>query len=419
VLAVQVSENRRVTAEEASALVEAAEAENTGVPDQELGQFLQEISHTVAATVQAQETPWRRTLRELAEEAEGGGFRADELRRLIDARSPPQNLDEVVSDFRYRIKRLKEIGEELEAAGNPWPEAAFSVLRDPDRLGEGEALLASARERARPFPEIPPGPSLDDLKQELPKLVIRAADQLVNTQRAEYNPLYVWSPDGTAAGILLRAAGRTSKAQEDKKRVALVSVAAFADEFIQALSSGVAGAWRERWWSADILLVEGIQALSETERAQEEIFHLMEALRRRKARIMLSGDRLPADLTALDDRLKGRIEGGLVVEVPVAAGDLSAELEETLPERQAPSDAPEAVEEDVTDKDREWIKSFQPVGGWGAKATGGVLDEGSVLAVPGAPREDGPGTDEPWLPSSEQVVMDWPRLEDRVAEELR
>ena len=206
--------------------------------------------------------------------------------------------------------------------GNPWPEAAHGVLRDPERVSEAEALLASAEERAKPFPEIPPGPSLEELGGDLPKLVVRAADQLISTDRTEYNPLYVWSADGVAARALLHAAGRSRLVADENSKVALVSVVSFAEDFIRSLSMGVAGAWRERWWVADLLLVDGAETLRGTERAQEELFHLMEALKRRRARIMISGDRPPSQISALDDRLRAQLEGGLVVEVEVGQADL-------------------------------------------------------------------------------------------------
>jgi len=424
ILTVQEAEARQVTAAEATAIVEAGEVENSGIPDRELGEFLNEISHTVAAKVQAQESPWRKTLREHAEEAERGGFKADRLRRLIDSHDPPADLDGVLAEFQERLDRLREIGRELDAAGNPWPEAAFSVLRDPERLDEGEALLASAQERARPFPEFPPGPSLEDLRGEVPKLVIRAASQLVSTDRPEYNPLYLWSPGGLAADVLLRAAGRTRTKEEEKARVALISVSAFADEFIHALSSGVAGAWRERWWSADLLLVEGLQHLSETERAQEEVFHLMEALRRRKARIMLSADRLPGEISGLDDRLRGRIESGLVVEVPVVPDDLSPALRDSICDTAEVSASPEvgeASEENVADKDREWIKSFQTgVPSWGRRGSRGPggRDREGLMAIPDGDRGEASTSSEPWVPSPEKVVWNWPRMEERMAEDL-
>jgi chromosomal replication initiation ATPase DnaA len=419
VLEVQGLEDRPLSPEEAVEIIERMADDDGEGADSELGQFLDELSDTVAAKVQAQEAPWRRKLRELAEGIEAEGFKAFGVRRLIDEAGRPRDLDAYLDRFQKTVLRLKEIREELDAAGNPWPEAAHGVLRDPERLDEAEALLSSAKERARPFPEIPYGPDLEDLGGELPQLVLRAADQLATTDRPEYNPLYVWSPGGSAARLLLQAAARTKQAEEGEARVALISVPRFADEFIQALSQGVAGAWRERWWSADFLFVDGAQDLSVTERAQEEFFHLFEALLRRKARIMVSGDQPPTTIPDLDDRLRGRLEGGLVVEVEVAESDLSPDLQEVLKRTAPEKPPPKPQKTDISDADREWIRSFQP-GKSGTGRPSGETGEGDfsefldVVSV-GTP---GLGSSDPWVPSPEQVVWVWPRLEDRLVEEL-
>jgi chromosomal replication initiation ATPase DnaA len=419
VLEIQGLEDRPLTPDEAVGIIEKLGEGGGDGTDTELGRFLNEISDTVAAKVKAQEAPWRRKIRELAEEIEAEGFKAYGLRRLVDGEGRPRDLDSYLKDYRETVQRLKEIRIELDAAGNPWPEAAHGVLRDPERLDEAEALLSSARERARPFPEIPPGPGLDDLGGELPQLVLRAADQLVTTDRPEYNPLYVWSPDGMAARLLLQAAGRTKQAEEGEEKVALISVPRFADEFIHSLSQGVAGAWRERWWSADFLFIDGAHALSATERAQEEFFHLFEALLRRKARIMIAGNQPPTTIPALDDRLRGRLEGGLVVEVEVAESELSPDLLEVLrltaPEERTP--APE--KKDISDVDREWIRSFKPgrPGAGRRSASPGEGDYSEYLEVVAAGTGD-ESRSEPWVPSPEQVVWIWPRLEDRLVEEL-
>jgi chromosomal replication initiation ATPase DnaA len=419
ILDTQELEDRTITPEEATAIVERGEPVGQGLGGTELGQFLDELSDTVAAKVQAQEAPWRRLLRELAEEVEAEEFEATRLRRRIEGETPPRDLDGMVREFRVTIQRLKEIRAALDAAGNPWPEAAYGVLRDPERLDEAEALLASAKERARPFTEIPPGPALKGLGGDLPQLVIRAADQLINTDRPEYNPLFVWSPDGLAARALLQAAGRSRLLDKEGVRVALTSVPEFAEDFIHSLSLGVAGAWRERWWSADLLLIDGAQDLSATERAQEEFFHLFEALRRRRARVMIAADRPPTKISALDDRLRARLDGGLVVEIDVRASDLSPELLESLKKPIPREPPPEPEEKDISDEDREWIKSFQTGPPVGHEASRGLREgeEGGFLEVLATGREVSTPV-EAWVPSPEQVVWAWPRLEERIVEEL-
>jgi hypothetical protein len=326
------------------------------------------------------------------------------------------------------VGRLEEIGRLLEEVGNPWPQAAHGVLHDPERLDEAEALLSSARERARSFPAIGPGPGLDGVSGSMAQLVVRAADQLVNTDRPEYNPLYVWNEDGSVARRLLEASGRSYQAVNEEARVAFISVSDFAEEFIEALSRGVAGAWRERWWSAELLLVHGAQDLSSTERAQDEFFHLFEALQRRKARIMVAADRPPAKIQKIDERLRSRFEGGLVLEVQDLRGGegrgpgVGAARPDEVSRAGRPSGGsgphshgPKAEEEkDVSALDREWIMGFssRPEAHAAVNFQHQGLDENEVFAT-----GDAEGGLEAWFPSPERVIWEWPRIEDRVVED--
>ncbi|MFW6200678.1 MAG: DnaA ATPase domain-containing protein, partial [Gemmatimonadota bacterium] len=317
VFAVQDLEDRRVTSEEIPELlgVPSEPAGERRGPD-EFGTFVDELSADLASTVRAQEAPWRVLLRETAEKAEEDGFRTGRLRRLLERDEEPADVQETVEQFLGDLERLQAIEEELEAVGNPWPDAAATVLNDPERIDEAEALLASAQERSRPFPEVPDGPELGHLAGRISPLAVKAAAKLVEEGRSEYNPLFVWSEGGDLARILLEATARGfQKTRERSGRVALISASEFAGEFIEALSSGVAGAWRERWWEVDLLLVYGLEALSHTERAQDEFFHLFEALKRREAWVMLAADRPPTGIANVDERLRSRFEGGLVIEV--------------------------------------------------------------------------------------------------------
>lgn len=423
VVAIQDLEDRVLPASEVRTLL-GVEEEDTS-DDAEVQEFLSDLSGTVAAQVEAREAPWRVSAREAAEELEAAGLKADRLRQLLEKDAPPSDIQDIVARFREGARRLEEVRNELDEVGNPWPEAAHAMLRDPDRLSEAETLLASAKERARAFPEIPPGPPLEGLGPEFPPLVLRAAGQLLGTDRPEYSPLYVWSSDPGAARALLAATGRTYASRKGSGSVAFVSVSEFASEFIDALSDGVAGAWRERWWSSELLLVHGTEDFARTEQAQDEFFHLFEALQRRRARVMVAADRPPAALEGINDRLRSRFEGGLVLEVEVESERISADA--LVPDHgpasgvgQAPT--AESESEDVHSMDREWIQQFQPARGGAAGGDPGTSDEGVSLPAWRTVAEEPEGLEEPplaekWFPTKEIVCWQWEVLEDRIVEE--
>jgi hypothetical protein len=316
------------------------------------------------------------------------------------------------------LARLRAIEKELDRLGNPWPEAAQGVLRDPERLEEAESLLQSVRERMRPFLALAAGPRLPDLKN-FPGIAVKAAEQLIGADKPKYNPVYLWSRDAGAGRAVLAAAGRSF--QRSDARMAVTSVSEFAEDFIRALSAGVAGAWRERWWTVDLLLVHGTEALSGTERAQDEFFHLFEALKRRGARVMLTADRPPSEIAGIDERLRSRFEGGLVLEVEVKSVPAAAATITLLEPGQA---TPAASSQDI------WAGTAKP----GAAASSGarpaasgqpaippleelVGERGGLMLA----KEDGGPSPDPtgrvWIPSHEKVVWNWPVLEDRLVED--
>ncbi len=330
-------------------------------------------------------------IRETIDSAERQGFSAARLDALLDG-PEPKGWEKIVEDFKADIHRLHEIDNELERLRNPWPKAAQGVLEDPDRLEEAEALLTSVRERQRSFPRLIGGDRLQDL-EGFDAIALRAGAQLVGAQRPEYNPLYAWSRDEGLGLALLGAVGRSYQEAEPGSRLAVSSATDFAGDFIRALGAGVAGAWRERWWTVDLLLVHGIQDLSETERAQDEFFHLFEALRRRGARMMLVGDRPPASIESIHDRLRSRFEGGLVLEL-TAGTPAGLELERVA---------------DVPVEDKIFVPALRSDG----NGPRGARLPREPIAVTAPPQKGGA-----WFPSHENVVIQWPTLSDLLIEEI-
>jgi len=391
VFATQDLEKRLVTASEAAKMIQQqSTVTKLGKSGDEFGSFLSDLATSVAQAVEKTEEPWRKAFREAMESADRQGFSVQRL-AAYQTGAEPKGWEKILEAFKADIQRLHDIDNELESLGNPWPEAAQGVLVDPDRLEEAEALLASVRERQRPFPALGAGPELHDLAGFEPML-LKASAQLVATEKPEYNPLFVWGSKEALGRTLMGAVGRSYRQAFPEQRVAVAAVSAFADDFIRALGDGVAGAWRERWWTVDLLLIHGLQELSSLERAKDEFFHLFEALKRRGARMMLIADRAPSSIANIDERLRTRFEGGLVLEVKTG----------TVAE-------PTLVEQASTKTEGIFVPDLE--------ARGGRTEARGVKAepvVPVAPPTKGGA----WFPSPENVVIHWPRIDELLIEEL-
>lgn len=388
-------------------------------------------------TTEGEATPlWRRTLQQVVEGVESAGFVAKRIRRLLLSRQEPPGWREALNRFRDDIDRLRVIRERIEALPTPWPEEAEAVLRDPDLLDEAERVLAMSEERARPFPPLPPGPGLEGEGSRFPSLACRAAERALVSESGEYNPLFVHAHAPTRSRDFLVACGNTLLERNPRARIGLVSVPEFSEGFIAALSTGVAGAWRERWWSLDLLLVGRIEDLGVTERAQEEFFHLFEALKRRGARIFLAADRPAAALQGIDERLRSRFQGGLVLDLgaepsPPAAGIHPRSTDGSVPDPRDGEVEGNRAEAERTASDilRELDGALAagrasplPGGDTGPSSREGVVSSVAASAAPAPPLPDAeasPGSPEPaavWMPPSDRVVWRWPRIEDRISE---
>jgi chromosomal replication initiation ATPase DnaA len=390
VLVVQDLEERPVTAGEVAALMGEEPKTRTG---DDFGTFVEEIAGDLASRVETQEEPWRQTIREALAAAKSEGFVARRLQGLLGHTEQPADWQATLARFRADLQRLRDIDEELDRLGNPWPEAAEALVRDPDLIVEAEALLASVRERQRPFPVVGPGPTLRELEGNVAQLALRAAEQLVREDRPRYNPLFIWCQPPDTGKALLGAAARTQRELAPDARAAVTSVAELAEDFIRALSAGVVGAWRERWWTVDLLLVHGVEAFAETERVQDEFFHLFEALKRRGSRILLVSDRPPTAIEGIDERLRSRFEGGLVL--PVSG--------QGLPEGAADLTLHEAPQADGADWESADVAREEA-----PPAPAPTISTPAARA--GTPKSG-------WFPSPENVVWNWPRLDDRLIEE--
>jgi len=127
-----------------------------------------------------------------------------------------------------------------------------------------------------------------------------------------YNPLFIYGGAGLGKTHLLQAIGNAIK---DEKRVLYATCEKFATEFVQALQNGTINHFKEKYRNIDLLLIDDIQFLVGKEGTKEEFFHTFNALYQENKQIVISSDRPPKALSALEDRLVSRFEGGMIADI--------------------------------------------------------------------------------------------------------
>lgn len=128
-----------------------------------------------------------------------------------------------------------------------------------------------------------------------------------------YNPLFVYGGAGLGKTHLLHAIG--NRALQDGRSTLYVSTETFANELILAIRNRTTEAFRARYRSIEVLLLDDVQFLINKEATQEEFFHTFNDLYQRNRQIVLSSDRPPKAFVGLEERLRSRFEWGLTTDV--------------------------------------------------------------------------------------------------------
>ena len=129
---------------------------------------------------------------------------------------------------------------------------------------------------------------------------------------SHYNPLYIYGGVGMGKTHLLNAIGLELK---KNNKVMFISAERFMYQFVKSIKSNDMVRFKEYFRNTDILLIDDIQFMNGKEAMQEEFFHTFNALLDKGSQIIVSADRAPNKLSRIQDRIKSRFSGGLVVDI--------------------------------------------------------------------------------------------------------
>ena len=143
------------------------------------------------------------------------------------------------------------------------------------------------------------------------KLAYEASLKVTETI-SHYNPLYIYGGVGMGKTHLLNSIGFEMK---KKNKVMFISAERFMYQFVKSIKTNDMVKFKEYFRNTDILLIDDIQFISGKEAMQEEFFHTFNALLDKGSQIIVSADRAPNKLMRIQERIKSRFSGGLVVDI--------------------------------------------------------------------------------------------------------
>ena len=162
------------------------------------------------------------------------------------------------------------------------------------------------------YNRIDPNKRFDNFVTGVSNKLAYEASLKVSENISHYNPLYIYGGVGMGKTHLLNSIGLSLK---EKNKVMFISAERFMYQFVKSIKSNDMVRFKEYFRNTDILLIDDIQFMNGKEAMQEEFFHTFNALLDKGSQIIISADRAPNKLSRIQDRIKSRFAGGLVVDI--------------------------------------------------------------------------------------------------------
>jgi len=218
----------------------------------------------------------------------------------------------------------------------------FSVNMDPKITTAKKSFTKPEAKNTKTGSTDLPGASLDPrytfdnfVVGKPNELAHAAARRVAEGGDVSFNPLFLHGGVGLGKTHLMHAIAWEIKKRDPNARVLYLSAEQFMYRFVQALRFKDTISFKEMFRSVDVLMVDDVQFIAGKSSTQEEFFHTFNALIDQNKQVIISGDRAPVDMEQLEDRIKSRLQWGLVVDVHPTDYELRLGILQSKQESQA------------------------------------------------------------------------------------
>jgi chromosomal replication initiator protein len=390
----------------------------------EFSDFLSEVSATVAQQVDS----WRTKVAAAILRWEGEGFSTARLEVLLQ-QEMTADPEQVLRQFESDVRRLQAL--HAEASELAPSLAGSSAFRDPEDIAGAEAVTQRAREGAHPPPAPLPIWRLDDLFESPGnRMALQAARAVAGEPARRYNPLVIVGASGVGKTHLLHALGN-ALATRLKGPVGCLSAHEFTGELIEAIDRDAVPAWRARYRGVAAFLLDDVHLVAQKDRTQDELFVLFNFLIESGRQMVFTSAVPLAEMKAVEGRLRTRLEGGLVVDLPAPEREVRQQVVERSLQAKVGTVDPELAAY-VGSRP---VESIRAVHGLLQRILNAAEAQGSPPTItlarevlegsqPKPPRKSSTRSSGVVAPaggikSREKIVWDWPDVGDRIVEEWR
>jgi chromosomal replication initiator protein len=171
-----------------------------------------------------------------------------------------------------------------------------------------------------------------------------AARRVAEASQVSFNPLFLYGGVGLGKTHLMHAIAWHIREHDPSRRVLYLSAEKFMYRFIRALRSQDTMSFKEQFRSVDVLMVDDVQFIAGKDATQEEFFHTFNALVDQGRQIVISADKSPSDLEGMEDRLRSRLNSGLVADLHATTYELRLGILESKAEQMGVQVPPKVME---------------------------------------------------------------------------
>ena len=214
-------------------------------------------------------------------------------------------LDTVIEVIKSHNKNINRIEFKINTLSN-------EIDNSEQSLDKEESNVTFIKDSFIQYNRIDPNKNFENFVVGPSNSLAYEASKKITDNISSYNPLYLYSGVGMGKTHLLNAIGINLKAN---KKVMFISAERFMYHFVKSIKSNEMIKFKDYFRNTDVLLIDDIQFMNGKEALQEEFFHTFSALLEKGSQIVLTADRPPSKLTRIQERIRSRFSGGLVVDI--------------------------------------------------------------------------------------------------------
>lgn len=212
-----------------------------------------------------------------------------------------KNIAPEIKDIRYHVGHFKPEAATQTSLINPTPQQASVVYRETPAAGH------SGLNQLYTFETFIVGQNNE--------LAHAASSAVAKNPGNQYNPLFIYGGVGLGKTHLMHAVGNKLLNDNPRLKILYVTSEKFTNDYVAAVSQKRMDEFKKMYRTVDMLLVDDVQFIAGKEQTQEEFFHTFNELRDKGKQIILTADRLPKDIPAIEQRLVSRFEWGMIADM--------------------------------------------------------------------------------------------------------